>query len=99
MSVECAVEIVSHAATGPCFQTTEGSQKTLDGLLLAAKVRSALVAEWPDARVSSREGDVYIDVEAPLVHEHQVAEEMSSVAKTVRGVAAVKVNVRPRMFP
>jgi cytidylate kinase len=95
LTVDCAVEMISHAAQGPCFKTTEDSQKALDSLVLAARVRSALVPQWHDVRVSSRDGDVYIDIEAPLIHEVPLSEEITAIVKTIPEVRDVKVNVRP----
>jgi cytidylate kinase len=95
LTVDCAVEMISHAAQGPCFKTTEASQKTMEALVLAAKVRSVLVSKWPNAHISSRDGDAYIDIEAPLIHEVPLSEEITAVVKTIPEVRDVKVNVRP----
>lgn len=95
LSVDCAVEMISHTAQGPCLATTEDSQRTLDSLWLAARVRSVLVDSWPNARVSSSDGNAYIDVEAPLIQEDRVSEEIIAVVKTIPEVNEVNVNVRP----
>jgi hypothetical protein len=100
MEVECAVEIICHlASSSPCFETTQASQATLRNLLLAARVRTAVICEWPGVRVSATDGIVFIDVEAPLAQESKVREQITGVASTVTGVAEVRVNVRPSIFP
>jgi len=100
MEVDCAVEIICHtAANSPCFETTDASRAALQNLLLAARVRSAVICEWPGVRISAADGVVFIDVEAPLAQESKVREQIIGVASTVTGVAEVRVNVRPSIFP
>jgi cytidylate kinase len=100
MEVDCAVEIICHtAANSRCFATTDESRAALQDLLLAARVRSALICEWPGIRASAADGVVFIDVEAQLAQENRVREGITAVASTVTGVDEVRVNVRPKIFP
>jgi len=100
MEVECAVEIICHTApNSPCFETTATSQAALQNLLLAARVRSAVICEWPGVRTSATDGVVFIDVEAPLAQESKVREQITGVVSTVTGVDEVRINVRPSIFP
>lgn len=100
MEVECAVEIICHTvAKSPCFETTDESRAALRNLLLAARVRSAVICEWPGARLSASDGVVFVDVEAPLAQESKIRHQIAAVASTVTGVSEVRVNVRPSIFP
>jgi cytidylate kinase len=100
MEVDCAVEIICHtAANSPCFATTDTSRAALQDLLLAARVRSALICEWPGIRASAADGVVFIDVEAQLAQENRVRDGITATASTVTGVDEVRVNVRPKIFP
>ncbi len=100
MEVECAVEIICNVASkSPCFETTATSQAKLQNLLLAARVRSAVICEWPGARLSAAGGAVFVDVEAPLSQENKVREQITALASTVTGVDRVRVNIRPTIFP
>jgi len=99
MSVDCAVQMIVHASQTPCYRTTPESQQALDGLVLASRVKVAIINEWPEVRVSSAEGVAYVDVEAPLSQEEKVREDITAVAMTVSDVREVRVNVRPRVFP
>lgn len=100
MEVECAVEIICHtAANSPCFATTDKSRAALQNLLLAARVRSALICDWPGIRASAADNVVFIDVEAPLAQETKVKEQILGIATTVTGVNEVRVNIRPTLFP
>jgi hypothetical protein len=71
----------------------------LQNLLLAARVRSAVICEWPGVRTSAADGVVFIDVEAPLAQESKVREQITGVVSTVTGVNEVRINVRPSIFP
>jgi hypothetical protein len=99
MSVDCAVQMIVHASQTPCYATTPESQKALDNLVLASRVKVAVINEWPEVRVSCVEGIVYVDVEAPLTQEEKVQSEIVALATTVKDVSEVRVNVRPRVFP
>jgi cytidylate kinase len=99
MSVNCAVQMICHAASTPCYKTSPESQRALDNLVLASQVKVAVIGEWPEVRVSAADSVVYVDVEAPLAQEGKVRDEISAIAKTVPGVTEVRVNVRPRVFP
>jgi cytidylate kinase len=100
MEVECAVEIICMTASkSPCFETTEASQLNLQNLLLAARVRSTVICEWPGARLSAADGVVFIDVEAPLAQEAKVRDQITALASSVADVSEVNVNVRPTLFP
>jgi len=99
MSVDCAVQMIVHASQTPCYKTAPESQRALDSLVLAARVKVGVSNEGPEVRVSSAEGIVYVDVEAPLSQEEKVQQEIVGIAKTVTGVTQVRVNVRPRVFP
>ena len=100
MEVDCAVEIICHtAANSTCFTATAESRAAMKNLLLAARVRSAAICEWPGARISAADGVVFIDVEAPLAQESKIRHQITALASTVTGVDEVRVNVRPTLFP
>ena len=98
ISVSDAVQIICHTAQLPNFQTTKESQQTLDDLALSAKVRSALVGSWPDAKVSAERGRVMIDAEAPRLKEAKVCDQIAAIAREVPGVADVRVSASPSAF-
>jgi cytidylate kinase len=100
MEVDCAVDIICHtAANGSCFETTTESRAAMRNLLLAARVRSAAICDWPGARISAADGVVFVDVEAPLAQESKIRDQITALASTVTGVVEVRVNVRPTFFP
>jgi cytidylate kinase len=95
MTLDCAVEMISGAARSPCFSNTAESQAALDNLVLASRVRVAVVELCPEARASAVDGTVFVDVEAPPGEEMAVRRKVQSLAAAVDGVARVRVNVRP----
>jgi cytidylate kinase len=99
MSVDCAVEMIVHAAKTPSFTATPESVQSLNDLLLASRVKVAVIDSWPEVRVSSESGVVSIDVEAPVAQQERVAREITDVAQTVPDVAEVRVQVRPKAAP
>lgn len=95
MAVECAVEIISRAAVTPCFETTAESQATLQNLVLASRIKVAVVEEWPTVRVSVSGGVGYVDLEAPLADQKEVRRRVEALASEVDGIHTAQVNVRP----
>lgn len=99
VTLDCAVEIICQAAHTPCFATTEASQKTLDQLVLASRVRVALVDRWPTVRVSVADGVAYVDLEAPVAEEVAARTEAQSIVAGIVGIRELKLNVRPPPAP
>lgn len=95
MALECAVEIISRAAVTPCYETTAESQTALRNLVLASRVKVALVESWPTVRVSVSKGVAYVDLEAPLSDREAVGLQVEALAKNVDGIRTAQVNVRP----
>lgn len=60
MTTDDAVEIISQAATQPCFQATPESRKAMETLFLAAQVQASLVETIPSARVSVEDGEIVV---------------------------------------
>jgi cytidylate kinase len=99
MSVDCAVEVIVHTARTGCYQTTPSSQRVLDNLVLASRVKVAIIESWPDVRVSATDGEVFVDVELPPGESTGIADRIVAVARTVPEVRDVRVNVRPKGPP
>jgi cytidylate kinase len=95
MSVDCATDIICQMAQSPCFATTEASQQAVQDLLLAAEVKSAVIKEWPQVRVSAKEGKVFVDLDGPLEQEVAIQRSVTELASTVPGAEEVRVNVHP----
>jgi cytidylate kinase len=95
ITADDAVDIICHAAALPHFATTPESQQTLDDLVMAARVKAAVVTEWPNVRVQASGGVAEIDTEAPVEQEAEITERIIKAAGTVPGIKDVKVKVHP----
>jgi cytidylate kinase len=95
ITVDDAVDIICHIVGLDHFQVTEESQKALDDLLVAARVKSQLIEACPGVRVRSRDNVVYIDTQAGPAVAESLAEELRGLAEKVRGVKEVKIDVAP----
>jgi cytidylate kinase len=93
LTVEDAVEVLVEAANRPCFTTTARSQKILEDLCHAAQVQAALVAGFPSAKVSAKDGKIFVSgVETSLLMEREVVAEVTKLARKVPGVEEVIVS-------
>jgi len=93
LTVEDAVEVLVQAAKRPCFRTTEQSQKILEDLCHAAQVQAALVAGFPSAKVTAKNGKIFVSgVETSLLMEREVVAEVTKLARKVPGIEEVTVS-------
>ncbi|MFH1075913.1 MAG: cytidylate kinase-like family protein [Pseudomonadota bacterium] len=100
LSVEDAVDLLAYNVSLPCFQTTPKSQMILNDLILAAKVQLALINEFPKAKASSNDGNVYVAIASSTGHESNTAARVNDLVKEVPGIKSIETNViPPAVFP
>ena len=98
ITVADAVDIICHTAELPHFATTEDSQRIMDDLVLASKVKVAIIHEWPRVAVKAHDGSIYVHTEAPLEQEILIQDKIANAARTVSGVKKMFVSVTPSGF-
>jgi hypothetical protein len=91
VTVDDAVNLILQTVKLPCFQRTDESQRKLQDLLLAARVQAA----FPNEKVLAKDGVVIVNVEAPLIFEKRVADEITQKIDKIQGVKEIRVNVMP----
>ena len=95
------VKILVDTVHLPSFKTTPESQHILDDSLVAAQVQANLVQEYPRSRVSCTDGQVFVNVVAPVTVVAPLSAEQETIAriqhdaKKISGVKKVTVNVIP----
>ncbi len=95
VTVGDAVDIICNTAGQKHFETTPESQKEVDDLLLAAKVKIKLVEELPQCRVSSHDGSVYVSVTGDIVQEARLIGDVKTLVEGTPGVKEIRVSVSP----
>ncbi len=95
ISVGDAVEIITDTAKLEHFATTAESGKQLDDMVLAAQAKVKLVNRFPDAVVSSDDGILMVEMEAPLVQENLIVDEVHRLVDGMEGVKEVRTHVIP----
>lgn len=93
VTVDDAVDLICHTSGLERFKKTPGSQKTLDDRLLAAQVKVRLVSQISGVRVTADNGAVNVDIEAPLVQESRIVEEIEVALSPVSGIKDLTVHV------
>lgn len=96
LTVDDAVSIICHTLTREHFKTTPESQKVLDDLVLASRVKTTLIATYPYVRVTATDGVIYIDTPSAMKSAPQLADEVTDLVEKVPGVKDVKVHVSLR---
>lgn len=91
ISVNDAVQLILETIALPCFKKTDESQKILQDHLLEARVKAIL----PRENVTAKSGIVIVTVEAPLVQEKHITEDIKKKISHVEGLKEVRVNVLP----
>jgi cytidylate kinase len=91
-----AADIICHAVNLEHFRTTPESQKAIEKLLVAARVKAALMAIKPDIEVAAEDGTVSIKVKTTeFEKEKELIDKVETTAKSVPGVKNVKVRLEP----
>lgn len=94
ISVENAVEIICRTVGFDQFRTSPESQKAVDQLALAAKVKARLVSVNPGAVVRVQEGIVHVEAVADMTIEAAVCDEIKDVVLKIAGVKDVRIQFR-----
>jgi hypothetical protein len=67
----------------------------MDDLVLAARVRSAVIDEWADLTVTARDGEVTVHLEAPLIQESAIGKKILPLVRAVPGVKQASLHLLP----
>ncbi len=95
LNVENAVDLICHAVGFDQFKTTKDSQRMLDDLVLAAKVKASLVNDYPNCEVVSNDGAVNVTLHASMSMDPEIVEEVRCEAQKVVGVESAEVHLIP----
>ena len=95
LTVDDAVDLVCQAVSRPQFQATAQSRQDLDNLLLAARVKAALVSSFSSVSVTTRDGTAFVDILGDLSRQEKMVSQIEEIAQTIEGIREVRVNVRP----
>jgi len=98
MTIDNAVYLICEAVNQPQLKTTPESQKVIEDLALAAKVKAALIEDYPTCAVTSEVGAVEIAVKASLRMDTRLSDIITEKASKVPGVSSVSVRLRPTSF-
>ncbi len=90
-----AARLIRDTATLPHFRATPASHQALADLLLAARVKAAIVEKWPGAEVEAKEGSAIVTVEAALAQEVRANDEIRKLAGTLPELKDLRVHVVP----
>lgn len=97
LSIDDAVELIARNAELPVYQSTPETAKILDDHVLAARVEAALVAEFPQVKVSAKDGDVFVAIHGSLSQQRSLTDKARDLASLVEGTGQVNVHFVPLM--
>jgi hypothetical protein len=97
LTVDDAADLICRTAGLSQFQATPESQRILDDLVLAARVKARLIEVKPQVTVSARGGRVLIHSETPEMLEPGVVSQLEKIAAEVSGVTEVVVHDTPQL--
>jgi hypothetical protein len=98
LSVEDASEIIAQTAQLPAFHTTPQSQQALDNLLLASRVENRLLNAYDTISICAQQGEVTVELRAPLVQEVQIVDEIREKLHGIDGLVETYIRVTPTGF-
>jgi cytidylate kinase len=97
LTVDDAVRLIAQNIQKPAFQSTPETRRVLDNHALAAQVEAALIAEFPQTKVSARDGDVFVAIHGAMSQQQRLTDKARDLASFVDGVKQVTVHFVPLM--
>jgi cytidylate kinase len=95
LTVENAADLICHTVQLEQFKPTPESQQAMADLALAARVKAQIVEKYPVSKVTAREGEALVDVQASETLTSAIEEEIGCLVGHVAGLKKVKVHVVP----
>ena len=92
LNVQNAVDMICAAARLEQFQAVTQSRKTLDDLLLAARVKASLAGDYPMVQTHADDGVVTVDARFNITSEPALADKIKKAALEVSGVKEVRMH-------
>jgi cytidylate kinase len=93
ITVDDAVDIICHTIKYDHFKATTASMAAFDDMLLAARVKVALIDQAPNAEVTSRNGNILIKVSSSEYRDEKLVETLTELTQAVPRVKAIDINV------
>ncbi len=95
LKVGDAANLICQAAQMKQFKATPESQKLLDNLVLAARVKARLVHDYPTVQVYAIDGSVTVDVKFNQTVEPELTDEIKALVLEIPGVKDVRMHPIP----
>jgi cytidylate kinase len=92
ITVENAVDLICNTVRLEQFKATPESQKALDNMLVAAKVKILLIDMKPDIEVVAENGTISIKTKYTQFKDEEMVHKIAEIAKSVPGVRNVEIH-------
>lgn len=90
ITTDDAADIICHTVGLEHFKATPESQTAMSSLLIAARVKVALIDVRPNIEVSAKDGTVSIKAKAAGFEEEGLFRKIEEIAKSIPGVKKLK---------
>jgi cytidylate kinase len=97
LSIGDAVKLIVRNVELPGFQSTPETKRILDDHALAAQVEAALIAEFPQAKASAKDGSVFVAIHGAMSQQQALTDKARDLASFVKGAEQVTVHFVPLM--
>jgi len=95
LTVENTADIICDTVKLKQFRTTPESQRAINDLALAARVKAQIVKEYPNAKVTARDGWVFVHIRGSETLQSEAVEKIECMAREVPGLKEVAVHFVP----
>ncbi len=95
LNTDNIVNIICETARLDQFQATPQSQKIMDNRLLAARVKTRLMHDYPMIETAASDGVVMVDARFNMAEEPELEEKIRQIALEVPGVKDVHMRTLP----
>ncbi len=93
ITVNDAVDIICHTIRLEQFKANPESQKALDNMLIAAKVKAAIIDVKPDIEVLADNGTILIKTKYTKFKDEELINKIKEIAKSIPGVRNIEFDL------
>jgi cytidylate kinase len=94
ITVEDVADIICHTVGLSHFQATPESQKTMNDLVLSARLKAALIVQIPDIEVSAQNGVVHVKTKALVSQREKQFQDIKKIAGSIAGIKDIEIDIK-----
>ena len=98
LGVDDAVDIIANAVSRPCFATTKEAQQKIDDAVVAARIESMLIKDFPKVKCGIIDGVAHVTVFEDLAKKDRIERQIREHLKSVDDIKGIEIHIDPIIY-